>query len=245
MPPAAAAQAEANMTVDGGAPALALEGVVKVYDEGGGKVTALGGVSLAVAPGEMVALMGPSGCGKSTLLHVAGLIDAPDAGRVLIAGEDASRLGDDARTLLRRRSIGFVSQFFNLLPTLTVRENVALPLVLAGQSSLQARDAAVRVLDALGLRYAGDRYPHQLSGGQMQRVAIGRAIVHEPALLLADEPTGSLDSATGQGILDIFATLNADRGQTVVLATHAPEAAAMCRRVVRMRDGAVVEDLTR
>ncbi len=232
------------MTEDS-APALALEGVIKVYDEGGGKVTALGGVTLAIAAGDMVALMGPSGCGKSTLLHVAGLIDTPDAGRVLIAGTDVSRLGDDARTLLRRRAIGFVSQFFNLLPTLTVRENVALPLVLAGQSAVAARDAAVRVLDTMGLRYAGDRYPHQLSGGQMQRVAIARAIVHQPALLLADEPTGSLDSATGQGILEIFTRLNADHGQTIVLATHAPEAAGLCRRVVRMRDGSVVADEAR
>jgi ABC-type lipoprotein export system ATPase subunit len=227
---------------DDGPPAFALEDVRKAYDAGGGKVTALGGVTLAVARGDLVGLMGPSGCGKSTLLHVAGLIDAPDAGRVLVGGEDTARLGDDARTLLRRRRIGFVSQFFNLLPTLTVRENVALPLVLAGTGGVAARDSALRVLDALGLRYAGDRFPHQLSGGQMQRVAIARAIVHEPDLLLADEPTGSLDSATGQGILEVLQALNADRGQTVVMATHAADAAAICRRVVRMRDGLVVAD---
>ena len=233
------------MTSTGQAGALALEGVEKVYEEGGGQVAALAGVSLAVARGEMVALMGPSGCGKSTLLHVAGLIDAPDAGRVVIAGQDATRLGDDDRTLLRRKAIGFVSQFFNLLPTLTVHENVALPLVLAGAAGATVRDAAAGALDRMGLGALGARYPHQLSGGQMQRVAIARAIIHAPALLLADEPTGSLDTATGQGILDVFADLNANQGQTIMLATHAEDAAARCRRVVRMRDGRVVEDLAR
>ncbi|MEB3330357.1 MAG: ABC transporter ATP-binding protein [Candidatus Sericytochromatia bacterium] len=203
---------------------------------------ALDGVELVVARGEMVALMGPSGCGKSTLLHLAGLIDAPDTGHVVVDGRETASLGDDARTLLRRERIGFVSQFFNLLPTLTAAENVALPLVLAGQRGGAVRQAVSETLAAVGLGALGDRYPHQLSGGQMQRVAIGRAIVHRPALLLADEPTGSLDSATGEAVLAIFRDLNARQGQTVVLATHAPEAAAGCSRVVRLRDGRIVSD---
>jgi putative ABC transport system ATP-binding protein len=203
---------------------------------------ALDGVDLVVARGEMVALMGPSGCGKSTLLHLAGLIDAPDAGSVFVEGSRTEALGDDARTLLRRERIGFVSQFFNLLPTLTAAENVALPLVLGGRRGADVQQAVAATLEAVGLGALGDRYPHQLSGGQMQRVAIGRAIVHRPALLLADEPTGSLDSATGEAVLAIFRELNAREGQTIVLATHAPEAAAGCSRLVRLRDGRVVSD---
>jgi putative ABC transport system ATP-binding protein len=203
---------------------------------------ALDGVALTVLRGEMVALMGPSGCGKSTLLHLAGLIDAPDAGAVVVDGRETAALTDDARTLLRRDRIGFVSQFFNLLPTLTAAENVALPLVLAGMRGGEVKRAVTETLDAVGLGALGERYPHQLSGGQMQRVAIGRAIVHRPALLLADEPTGSLDSATGEAVLAIFRDLNTRLGQTILLATHAPEAAAGCSRVVRLRDGRVVGD---
>lgn len=228
-------------------PALALGEVTKVYgganrSDEAGKVRALDGVSLRVGRGELVALMGPSGCGKSTLLHVAGLIDQPDSGQVLIDGRDASKLGDDARTLLRRKSIGVVSQFFNLLPTLTIRENVSLPVVLAGIRGAAARDAAHAVLDSMGLRYLGERYPHQLSGGQMQRVAIARAMIHAPALLLADEPTGSLDSASSQAILNIFLRLNTEQGQTIVIATHAPYVATVCSRHIHMSDGKIVSD---
>ncbi|MEB3198239.1 MAG: ABC transporter ATP-binding protein [Candidatus Sericytochromatia bacterium] len=226
-------------------PVLLLRGASRRYDqaaEAGGARPALDGVDLAVAAGEMVALMGPSGCGKSTLLHLAGLLDTPDGGEVWVAGRETARLSDNELTLLRRRQIGFVSQFFNLLPTLTAAENVALPLVLAGISRAAVRTAVARVLAQVGLESLHERYPHQLSGGQMQRVAIARAIVHTPALLIADEPTGSLDSLSGEAVLAIFRQLNAEHGQTILLATHAPEAAAVCHRVVRLRDGRIVAD---
>ncbi|MEB3284325.1 MAG: ABC transporter ATP-binding protein [Candidatus Sericytochromatia bacterium] len=227
-------------------PVLLLERVSRQYirtESGDGTpVAALAGVSLAITAGEMVALMGPSGCGKSTLLHLAGLLDQPDEGAVWIEGRNTRDLDDDALTLLRRHRVGFVSQFFNLLPTLSAGENVALPLVLAGKPGKEVQTAVASVLEQMGIGSLGHRYPHEMSGGQMQRVAIARAIVHAPALLIADEPTGSLDSASGQAVLRAFQALNANTGQTILLATHAAEAAQHCHRVVKMRDGAIEAD---
>jgi ABC-type lipoprotein export system ATPase subunit len=223
-------------------PILAIERLTKTYEDGANRVTALREVDLVIRPGELVGLMGPSGCGKSTLLNLVGLIDRPSGGRVVIAGRDASRLDDDALTLLRRGHVGYVFQFFNLLPTLTLRENAALPLALAGTPAKAHREAAGALLAELGLAEQADRYPHQVSGGQMQRAAIARAIIHGPALVLADEPTGNLDSATGRTILDLLERICKERGQTILMATHSEEAAAMCDRIVRMRDGKILGD---
>jgi ABC-type lipoprotein export system ATPase subunit len=223
-------------------PALALERLTKTYEDGANRVTALREVDLVIQPGELVGLMGPSGCGKSTLLNLVGLIDRPSSGRVVIAGRDATRLDDDALTLLRRSHVGYVFQFFNLLPTLTLRENAALPLALAGVPAKEHGARAGALLAELGLADQADRYPHQVSGGQMQRAAIARAIIHAPALVLADEPTGNLDSATGEAILELLGRVRRERNQTILMATHSPEAAAICDRVVRMRDGRIVAD---
>jgi len=218
---------------------LLLEGVRKRYD--GQHRDAVAGISLHVAPGEMVALMGPSGCGKSTLLHLCGAMDRPTAGRVALDGDDLSRLDDAALTLTRRHRVGFVFQFFNLLPTLTLAENIALPLVLAGRSPGDARTAAREAADRMGITPRLDAYPAHVSGGEMQRAAIARAIVHRPRVLIADEPTGNLDSANGLTVLHLLQTLNSDLGLTVVMATHASEIAAGARRVVHLRDGRIVD----
>jgi putative ABC transport system ATP-binding protein len=203
---------------------------------------AVGGVSLAIGSGEFVALMGPSGCGKSTLLHLCGAMDRPSAGRVLLDGEDLSRLDDEALTLTRRTRIGFVFQFFNLLPTLTLAENIALPLLLAGRPPAAAERAAREIGDRMGLAPRLGAYPAQVSGGEMQRAAIARAIVHEPRLLIADEPTGNLDSTNGRLVLALLQDLNRSLGLTVVMATHAPDIAQGATRVVLLRDGLVDGD---
>ncbi|MCS7217016.1 MAG: ABC transporter ATP-binding protein [Candidatus Bipolaricaulota bacterium] len=217
-----------------------LQGVTKVYRLGEVEVPALRGVDLAVRPGDFLALMGPSGSGKSTLLHLLGLLDRPTAGRVLWEGADVTRLNGARLAELRGRRIGFVFQMFNLVPNLTALENVELPLVFLGVPWRERRQRARAVLERLGL---GDRLrhrPNQLSGGQQQRVALARALVTDPALLLADEPTGNLDSATGREILALLAELNR-QGRTIVLATHDPEAAAVAQARLRLRDGRIVE----
>jgi ABC-type lipoprotein export system ATPase subunit len=198
---------------------------------------AVSDVSFVAAPGEFVALMGPSGCGKSTLLHLCGAMDRPDAGRILLGDTDLAQLGDDQLTLVRRRQIGFVFQFFNLLPTLTLAENVALPLLVAGSRPEVATRKARAVGDQVGLSSRLDAFPAQVSGGEMQRAAIARAIVHEPALIIADEPTGNLDSGNGMRVLDLLLTLNRSMDLTILLATHAPEIAAAAHRTLHMRDG--------
>ena len=213
--------------------------VTKVYGEGGEAVRALDGVDLDVRRGEMVALVGPSGCGKSTLLNLAGCVDLPTSGTVYVDGKATHELDDDGLTLLRRDRVGTVFQFFNLLPALRVADNVALPLVL--QRAPRAEIAA-RVADALasvGIEEKARAYPAQLSGGQMQRVAIARAVVHRPAIVLADEPTGNLDSHTGATVLALLRSLAAG-GQAILMATHSDDAAAVCDRVVHMRDGRIV-----
>ncbi len=218
---------------------VSVRAAVKTYGAGEDEVRALDGVSLDVRQGEMVALVGPSGCGKSTLLNLVGCVDLPTSGVVRVDGQATDQLDDDALTYLRRDRVGTVFQFFNLLPALRVADNVALPLVLQRLPRAQI-DARVReALSSVGLAEKSRAFPAQLSGGQMQRVAIARAIVHRPAVLLADEPTGNLDSQTGATVLALLRGL-ADGGQAIVMATHSLDAAAVCDRVVRMQDGRIV-----
>lgn len=204
---------------------------------GEARVEALAGVSIELERGDFVALMGPSGCGKSTLLHLCGAMDRPSAGRIHFDGRDLAALGDDELTRLRRDRIGFVFQFFNLLPTLTLGDNMALPLLLAGRGTAEATTRARRLAERVGIAHRFNHYPQQVSGGEMQRAALGRALVHEPALLVADEPTGNLDSENGKAVLALLGEVNRDLGVTVLLATHAADVAARASRVLRMRDG--------
>jgi len=216
-----------------------LENVVKSYGRGETAVRAVAGVSLAIAPREFVAIVGPSGSGKSTLLHLMAGLDLPDAGQVFVGGKSLQALSDDAVTVLRRRQIGVVFQFFNLLPMLTAEENVALPLVLDGVRLRAARPRACAMLERVGLGHRAKHRPDQLSGGEMQRVAIARALVTGPLVLLADEPTGNLDSHTGEEILALVREMAERHGQAVVMVTHDARAAAHAQRVLAMRDGRV------
>jgi ABC-type lipoprotein export system ATPase subunit len=218
---------------------VALQNVSKDYLTDGQRVHALHGVSLEVNRGEFVALVGRSGCGKSTLLNLAGAMDFPTSGRVLLDGVETSALNDAGLTLVRREKVGFIFQSFQLLHTLTVFENVELPLLLAGKPN--ARAAAKERLAWVELDGLGDRYPHQLSGGQMQRVGIARALVQSPAILLADEPTGNLDTVTGNVILELLKRLTRELNTATLLATHSAEAASLADVVVRLRDGQIVE----
>jgi putative ABC transport system ATP-binding protein len=218
---------------------VAFQNVSKDYLTDGQPVRALQDVSLDVSRGEFVALVGRSGCGKSTLLNLAGAMDFPTSGRVLLDGVDTSTLKDAGLTLLRREQIGFIFQSFQLLHTLTVFENVELPLLLAGKPN--ARAAARDKLAWVELDGLGDRYPHQLSGGQMQRVGIARALVQSPAILLADEPTGNLDTVTGNVILDLLKRLTRELNTATLLATHSAEAAALADSLIRLRDGKIEE----
>ena len=216
---------------------LLVDDVRKTFAGGEAPVEAVRGVSLTLERGDFVALMGPSGCGKSTLLHLGGAMDRPTSGRILVDGTDVASLDDDALTRLRRERIGFVFQFFNLLPTLTVLENAALPLLLAGHPNRAAESRARALIERVGLSHRAGHYPQQISGGEMQRAAIARAVVHEPALLVADEPTGNLDSENGSRILELLAEINLELGVTILLATHALETASITKRTIRMRDG--------
>ncbi len=218
--------------------------VVRTYPMGDATVTAVRGISLDVQAGEYVALTGPSGCGKSTLLHLLGAVDVPSSGRVVIDGQDTSRMSDREATDFRLRRIGFVFQRFYLMPTLTAAENVELPMAEAG---VDRRVRAARARELLGYVGLGDRFGHrptQLSGGEQQRVAIARALANAPALLLADEPTGELDADTGATLLELFGQLHRD-GTTLVFVTHDAVVAAAAQRVVRLRDGRVVSDVRR
>ena len=221
---------------------VALQNVSKDYLSDGQSVHALDDVSLEVNRGEFVALVGRSGCGKSTLLNLAGAMDFPTSGRVFLDGADTSTLKDASLTLLRREKVGFIFQSFQLLHTLTVFENVELPLLLAGKP--KARAAAIEKLHWVELDGLGNRYPHQLSGGQMQRVGIARALVQSPVILLADEPTGNLDTVTGNAILELLKRLTRDLDTATVTATHSAEASALADAIVRLRDGNV-EEITR
>ena len=209
----------------------------KTYDGGETPVQALRNANLKLERADFVALMGPSGCGKSSLLHLCGAMDRPTSGRIIIEGKSLPGLDDLGLTRLRRTRIGFVFQFFNLLPTLTVHENVALPLLLAGVSKAKAEADASRWIDRVGLAGRRGHYPQQLSGGEMQRAALARAVAHQPALLLADEPTGNLDSTNSIRVLELLRELNDETGVAVLLATHSAEIAAGAKRVLQMRDG--------
>jgi putative ABC transport system ATP-binding protein len=218
-------------------PILQIERVTKNYVGDSAPVRALDDISLNVSEGEFVALVGRSGCGKSTLLNLAGAMDFPTAGRVVLDGVCTSGLPDADLTRIRRSKVGFVFQSFQLLYTLTAVENVELPLLLAGAK--RARETARETLGNVEMDSLADRYPHQLSGGQMQRVAIARAIVHSPKLLLADEPTGNLDSASSNMILELLRRINLERGTTMILATHSQELAAVATTIVHLRDGRI------
>jgi putative ABC transport system ATP-binding protein len=221
---------------------LLFQNVSKEYSSEDQPVLALDDINLAVSAGEFVALVGRSGCGKSTLLHLAGAMDFPTRGIVHIDGTTSSALSDEAMTKLRREKVGFVFQSFQLLQTLTVIENVELPLLLANHPD--ARIKALERLRWVELESLGSRYPHQLSGGQMQRVAIARALVHSPKILLADEPTGNLDTSTGSVILALLQRLTREQRTATIMATHSPEAAASSDTLVKMKDGKI-EEVTR
>jgi len=221
--------------------ALQARNLRKVYGGGENGVAAVRGVSVELTAGECVAVVGPSGCGKSTLLHLCGGMDRPTAGTVVVDGVPLAGLGDDGLTQLRRERVGFVFQFFNLLPTLTLAENIALPLLLAGVAAGEGAAQARLCADRVGLGHRLHHYPSQVSGGELQRSAVARAVVHRPALLIADEPTGNLDTDNGRRVLDILRALNDDIGVAVLLATHDQTIAAGADRILRMRDGLVVD----
>lgn len=216
---------------------IQLEGVSKVYRRGPEEILALREVELKITSGEFVAITGKSGCGKSTLLHVIGGLEQVTRGRVLLDGRDLAQLREPELTRFRRDKVGVVFQSFNLLPLLTLVENVALPRALQGAPYPQAREEAARWLAEVGLGERLDHKPHQISGGEMQRAAIARALINSPAVILADEPTGNLDSATTAQILRLFSQLNRQWRKTVVLVSHAPEAGAAAQRVLKMQDG--------
>jgi putative ABC transport system ATP-binding protein len=222
---------------------VSLQNVVKDYLTDGQRVRALDGLSLEVSRGEFVALVGRSGCGKSTLLNLAGAMDFPTSGQVLLDGVSTSTLNDAALTQLRREKVGIIFQSFQLLHTLTALENIELPLLLAGKEN--ARATARERLAWVELEGLGERYPHQLSGGQMQRVAIARALVHSASVLLADEPTGNLDTVTGNAILELLRRLTREQKTATLMATHSPEAAALADTLVRLRDGKIEESTRR
>lgn len=214
----------------------------KNYVQGEVVVEAIRGIDLAVRKGELLSIIGPSGSGKSTLLTMLGAIETPTSGRILLEGTDYAQLGDDERTLLRRRRIGFIFQAFNLIPTLTALENVALPLELDGVSESDSRARAAEILEQVELGDRLDHLPSAMSGGQQQRVAVARALVIKPALVLADEPTGNLDSVASAQVMALLRELVDKQHQTVVMVTHDLDIAAMADRVIRMRDGHVVND---
>ena len=216
--------------------------VVKTYDTGKVRVPALRGVSFAVGRGEMVAVMGPSGCGKTTLLNCLAGLESVDAGRIIVDGTDIATMSDRAKTDYRARNMGFVFQFYNLLPVLSAVENVELPLVVSGVKPKEARERALWALETVRLRESQTQKPAELSGGQRQRVTIARALVNNPAIVWADEPTGDLDSETADEIIGLMQELNRRRQQTFILVTHDAGVGARCGRTIRMRDGLIVDD---
>jgi len=218
-------------------PLLTASNLTKTYVSGEARVTALAGVSFDVEAGDFVALMGPSGCGKSTLLHLCGAMDRLTSGTLRLNDRDLSTMGDDELTQVRREQVGFVFQFFNLLPTLTVADNIALPCLLSGMKDQDAARRARALAERVGIAHRLTHYPQQISGGEMQRAAIARALIHQPSLLVADEPTGNLDSENGANVLALISQLNKELNVTVLLATHAADVAAAAGRVVRMKDG--------
>jgi ABC-type lipoprotein export system ATPase subunit len=215
--------------------------VRKAYRQGENEIVALAGVSLDIPRGAFTAIMGPSGSGKSTLLHLMGGLDRPSGGELLVDGRLIGQMADDEVTLFRRTSIGFVFQFFNLLPTLTALENVTLPFVLDGRPKAESDQKAAMLLEKVGLEKREQHLPEELSGGEIQRVAIARALAFNPPILLADEPTGNLDSKTGQSVLSLLRQINQENGSTVVIVTHSQEAAGCADRTIYLRDGRVAD----
>jgi putative ABC transport system ATP-binding protein len=223
-------------------PLLALEGVWKTYDAGSNAVHALRGIDLVIERGDYVAIMGPSGSGKSTLMHILGCLDTPTKGRYALAGSEVASLSPGKLAEIRNRFVGFVFQSFNLLPRASVQRNVELPLLYGGVGRTDRRQRALAMLERVGLGNRAHHLPGQLSGGQRQRAAAARALVTEPALLLADEPTGNLDQTTGAEVMDLFDELNRN-GQTVILVTHDPQVASRAHRIVRIVDGLIAENV--
>ncbi|MEU6582351.1 ABC transporter ATP-binding protein [Nocardia sp. NPDC046763] len=222
---------------------IELTDVVRQYRIGGEEVRALDGVSLRIESGQFVSVVGPSGAGKSTLLHILGALDSPDSGSVRFQGQEIANLGDDAQSQFRRHSVGFVFQFFNLLPTMSAWENVAIPQLLDGRRLRQVKPKALELLEKVGLGNRADHRPSELSGGQMQRVAVARALMMDPPLILADEPTGNLDSKTGAAILELLAAIaHQDGDRAIVMVTHSDAAAAVTDRVLTLTDGRLGAD---
>jgi putative ABC transport system ATP-binding protein len=224
-------------------PVLEAKSVKKEYKLGQHVVNALTGVNFLVEEGEFVAIMGPSGSGKSTLLHLLGGLDSPTDGNITLAGQSLAKLSEHKTTLVRRHNVGFVFQFFNLLPTLTAEENVLLPVIIDGKNPRKYKERLSNILDLVGLLDRRKHKPDQLSGGEQQRVAIARALITEPAILLADEPTGNLDTKTGTAIMELLRRSCNELNQTVIVVTHDPKAAAYANRIIFLRDGDIVEEL--
>lgn len=223
---------------------IQLADITKVYQMGEMEVAALAGVSINIKPGEFTAIMGPSGSGKSTLMNILGCLDRPTSGSYVLDGYEVAMQSDDDLAETRNKKIGFVFQNFNLLPRISALQNVALPLVYAGVDKNQRIERATKALEAVGLGHRLDHQPNELSGGQRQRVAIARALVNEPTIIMADEPTGNLDSKSGVEVMGIFQALN-DAGRTIILVTHEPDIAEHARRVIHVRDGLIVQDTGR
>jgi len=223
-------------------PIVATQALTKVYGHGATAVHALNGVNLTIQPGEFVAVMGPSGCGKSTLLHLIGGLDRPTSGHVLVDGQDLTQLSDDQVTAIRRRKIGFVFQFFNLIPVLNALENAALPMILDGIRPAEAHKRAQEWLERVGLGHRLEHRPSELSGGEQQRVAIARALASDPALILADEPTGNLDSRASEEIASLLRQIASTWERTILMVTHDARIAAYADRIVFLKDGKIVDE---
>ncbi len=228
--------------MDTGNEIIRVEQVYKIYQVGGQEVRALDGVSLSIYQNDYVAIMGPSGSGKSTLMNILGCLDSPDSGQYILSGTDVSSMDDSSLADVRNREIGFVFQSFNLLPKYTAAENVALPMVYAGVPAQERRERAARALQTVGLEDRMDHRPNELSGGQRQRVALARALINHPSIILADEPTGNLDTATSIEIMKLFDEIHS-QGNTVIVVTHEEDIAAYAKRVIRLRDGKVESDI--